>query len=408
MIDENAAPIPRPNIDIVSLSPSAEQYFLFSRVDGKLTVQQLCQTCGLGREKTLDCLLFLAQAGALDIPGFEAADGDLGAEEQDATQQSGAPPVNAPPKKQTRQDPNAKSASPSNPIASGGEEVDIPPAKQPGVPEKSAKKPRVTPNYPIPLQDFEFQPELLAIETPLGDELRRELICLHEQLDEMSYYDLFGLKMGAKRKEIKKAYFRLSKRHHPDKFFRQDLGRLGSMQETVFKELSNAYKTLSKKRARDDYDAALSAHLAEQASDAEDEAADGGAPEARSANTAAERNKRKAVGALLVRRAQKLEQRGDFAQAAGEYRKALALSRDPDLAMRVASVLLDSAHMPGQAASFARAAIKLGASVASSRYLLGRAMQAQGANGAAIQEYKKVLIDAPEHPGAIERLAELE
>lgn len=353
MIDENAAPIPIANVDIVSLSPTAEQYFLFSRVDGKLTVEQLCQTSGLGRESTLNCLKYLANAGAVEIPGFKSADS-----------------------------------------------LDIAPGD---VDKDDLDKNRVTPNYPIPPDAFEYDPELLALEAPLDDTARRELICLYEQLDAMSYYDLFGLSMEAKRKEIKKAYFRLSKRYHPDNFFRQDLGQLGVMQETIFKEIARAYQTLSKKSSRKEYDTALSTHLAENPSEGSQDT-----PAQESQKALRERNKRKAVGTLLVRRAEKLEERGDYSRAAEEYRKALALTRDPELALRVANILLTVATMPQEAASFARAALKLGASVAAARFILGGAMQAVGAESAAIQEYRKVLADSPGHPGATERLGELE
>lgn len=365
MIDENAAPSPKPNVDIVSLSPSSEQYFLFSRVDGKLTVGQLCQTSGLGRETTLECLRFLARVGAVDIPGYEVP----------------------------------KAAAPTS---SQNTDAESPDAKKTSKDLKSPKA-QVVPNYPIPPEAFEFDAQLLAVETPLDDALRRELICLHEQLEKMSYYDLFGLRLGATKKEIKRAYFRLSKRHHPDNFFRQDLGRLGEMQETVFKEIARAYTTLSKKRTRKEYDAALEAHLAAQAPAQREPQAPQTAQE-----DLRERNKRKAVGTLLVRRAEKLEARGHFSQAAEEYRKALALTRDPELAMRVAARMLDPAKLPKEAASFARAALKLGAPVASARFVLGCAMQAAGAKGAAIQEFQKVLEASPEHPGALERLGELE
>jgi len=364
VIDENAAPTPKPNVDIMSLSPSSEQYFLFSRVDGKLTVAQLCQTSGLGRESTLDCLRFLAAAGAVDIPGYQIAD---------AVAQPSAHGAHE----------GAKAKATSTGAKPSGE--------------------RVLPNYPIPPEAFEFDPALLAVESPLDDALRRELICLYGQLEKMSYYDLFGLSLGASKKEIKRAYFRLSKRHHPDNFFRQDLGRLGEMQETVFKEIARAYTTLSKKRTRKEYDAALEAHLAAQAPAQRGPQAPQSAQE-----DLRERNKRKAVGTLLVRRAEKLEERGDFAQAAEEYRKALALTRDPQLALRVAARMLNPANLPKEAASFARAALKLGAPVASARYVLGCAMQAASARSQAIQEFQKVLEVSPEHPGARERLVELE
>jgi curved DNA-binding protein CbpA len=370
LIDENAAPSPNPDVDFTSLSPTAEQYFLLSRLDGKLTVAELCKISGLGRRKTLESLELLARADAIDIPGYEA-------------------PSNPGP------DASLDSAATTPTGASGV-----------GKARKAASK--VIPNYPVSPEDFEFDAALLALETPLSDDLRRQLICLHEQLEQMSFYDLFGLSPDASRKDIKKAYFRLSKRYHPDKFFRQDLGALGSMMETVFKEITRAYKILSKKQSRESYDAALAAHMPDTVQIDSGSGA-GGAVERTPTPSSdpAERNKRKAVGALLMRRAEKLKSRGEFSRAAGEYRKALALTRDSHLAMTVASMLLQDAQMPEEAGSFARAALKLGADESSARFLLGRALEAQGAARAAVDEYRKVLADAPKHPGAVARLNEL-
>ena len=392
LIDENVAPIPKPNVDIISMSPTAEQYFLFSRVDGKLTVAQLCQSSGLGRESTLDCLEYLASAGAIELPGFEV-DAPAAEDESPAVAPSNneSPTVAA---ETTNASPEAPAAKPAAPT------VEKTPA---------AQSAHVIPNYPIPPEQFDFDPELLAHESPLDDGLRRELICLYAQLEQMSYYDLFGLSIGAGRKEIKKAYFRLSKRHHPDNFFRQDLGPLGKMQETVFKEIARAYATLSKKGARRDYDAALSAHLAEQSGGAAEsapvEAAESGAAGA-SQDELRERNKRKAAGALLVRRAEKYQERGDYAQAAEEYRKALALVRDPQLAMRVADIMFSAAKMPKEAACFARAGLKLGAPPAEAHFIVGCALQSVGAEREAVKEFQKVLAHAPGHPGATERLGQ--
>jgi predicted TPR repeat methyltransferase len=109
-----------------------------------------------------------------------------------------------------------------------------------------------------------------------------------------------------------------------------------------------------------------------------------------------------------MRRAEKLQKNGQFELAAAEYRKALALNRDADLAVRVARMLLDDAKLPEEASSFARASLKLGADEASSRFVLGRAKEALGALESAIKEYRKVLLASPEHTGAEGRIRELE
>lgn len=356
----------------MALSPSAEQYFVFSRVDGRLSVAELCNISGLGRQKTLEALEFLARAGAIELAGYAS--------------------------------PSVSPSAPADATLPGQNNATRAQDEEPALDDDAGGDgAEVVPNYPIPPEAFDFDPALLAQDAALDDTLRRELICLCAQLGQMSYYDFFGLQPTADRKEIKTAYFRLSKRFHPDRFFRQELGALRPMQEQVFKELTRAYKTLSKKSSRQAYDEALQAHRAQQAG--------GEATREATSEEDAERqelHKRQAVGALLMRRAEKLMARGDFEGAAGEYRKALALTRDPHVAMTVASQLLDEAQMPEEAMSFAHAALKLGVAAASAHFLLGRALEAQGAAAAALKAYQKVLDAVPDHAEARARVDALQ
>jgi curved DNA-binding protein CbpA len=380
LIDENVAPTPKPGVDFSSLSPSPtpEQYFLLSRLDGSLTVAELCKISGIGRKKTLEALETLAMAGAIDLPGFETPAADGG----------GADKTTGP-------------AKPASSAESTG------PAKQAKA-FKSSKT--VTPNYPTSIEEFDFDQRLLQIDAPLGDQHRRELLCLHDQLEQMSFYDIFGVEKDASKGPIKKAYFRMSKRYHPDKFFRKEMGDIGPMLETVFKEITKAYRTLSSKRKRKEYDAGLAAQTSQPrranpgaaaATSSQGEALGG------SDSSPAEQNKRKAAAVLLMRRAEKLQLQGEFELAGAEYQKALALNRDADLAVRVARMMLDDAGLPQEASSFARASLKLGADEAISRFELGRANEQLGATQSAIKEYRKVLLTSPEHAGAKARLTEL-
>lgn len=58
------------------------------------------------------------------------------------------------------------------------------------------------------------------------------------------YYDLLGVKKGASKSELKKAYRAKAKEHHPDK----------GGDEKKFKEINNAYETLSDDGKRANYD----------------------------------------------------------------------------------------------------------------------------------------------------------
>jgi len=63
-----------------------------------------------------------------------------------------------------------------------------------------------------------------------------------------SYYDVLGVKKDAREEEIKKAYRKLARKHHPD----VNAGKKEA--EAKFKEISEAYAVLSDKEKREQYD----------------------------------------------------------------------------------------------------------------------------------------------------------
>ena len=58
------------------------------------------------------------------------------------------------------------------------------------------------------------------------------------------YYQILGVSRDASQDEIKKAYYKLAHKHHPDK----------GGEEKKFKEINEAYQTLSDKEKRTQYD----------------------------------------------------------------------------------------------------------------------------------------------------------
>jgi molecular chaperone DnaJ len=62
------------------------------------------------------------------------------------------------------------------------------------------------------------------------------------------YYEILGIKKGATDEEIKKAYRRLARKHHPD------VNKGAKDSENRFKEISEAYAVLSDKEKREQYD----------------------------------------------------------------------------------------------------------------------------------------------------------
>ena len=73
-------------------------------------------------------------------------------------------------------------------------------------------------------------------------------------IDEKSFYEVLLLPKSADQRAIKKAYYRLSKEYHPDKFYRKNLGGFKLKLEVIFNKITEAYRILSDPDARGDYD----------------------------------------------------------------------------------------------------------------------------------------------------------
>lgn len=95
-------------------------------------------------------------------------------------------------------------------------------------------------------------PDGTTIDLKIGQQARIDL--LYEKLESNTYYDILEVKRDAPVKAIKRAYYRLSKEFHPDKFFRRELGEYKLRLELIFAKVNEAYRVLSDDSLRDDYD----------------------------------------------------------------------------------------------------------------------------------------------------------
>jgi len=59
------------------------------------------------------------------------------------------------------------------------------------------------------------------------------------------YHELLGVEKGAEPKAVKRAYFKLSKEFHPDRFFRQEIGHYSDRLDRIFKKVLEAHEMLS-------------------------------------------------------------------------------------------------------------------------------------------------------------------
>jgi hypothetical protein len=155
-----------------TLKLDAEEGFVLSRVDGRLTVGEICLLVPFEPETTANILGRLQRVGALEIPGSVAP----------------VPP---------------------------------PPAPPPGL-------------------------ELTAEQMHRIDEF-------FATLDTRDAFELLEVTDGADKKEIKRAYFKLSKEFHPDRFFGKNLGPYRERVSRIFQSVKAAFELLSDDARRNAY-----------------------------------------------------------------------------------------------------------------------------------------------------------
>lgn len=364
-IDETLAPRALSGVDFKSLkSPlTPEEFFVLSRVDGSMTVAQLCSVSGLGRARTLECIENLWKNGLIELPG------------------------------QTSPAPLADTSS----AASSASEAD----QDPGEELSEA----ILTRFPVAISDFDFDRELLEQSVELDDDFKREVVFVYAQLDEVDYYGLLGVSADCGRRELRSAYFSMSKRYHPDRFFRKVLGDYGMRIEKIFQRITRAYQTLSNRTRRAEYDRLLeqgrqpvgtppqaSTPLSQRSEPIEEVSSD---------------RKREMAFQLLVRRGDAHLERDDVAAALREFRKALTLKRDHALALRVAKNLKESGEHLDDAVAFARAAHKIEASSVDALRILGELYIMKQSPSDAIYHLERALELRPDDADILAHLHQL-
>jgi hypothetical protein len=91
-------------------------------------------------------------------------------------------------------------------------------------------------------------------------ELQAQILEFEASLDK-SYFELLGVPRDADAKQIKRAYFSLSKVYHPDRYFRARLGDYSCRLERVFRKLVEAYELLSDPATRAEIERTMGAML---------------------------------------------------------------------------------------------------------------------------------------------------
>jgi tetratricopeptide (TPR) repeat protein len=167
------------------------EYFLWSRVDGVQTVREVLLASGLPVEQAVTMLQRLRAIGALLLPGETAA-------------------------------PAVAGTMPMPIAARKPAELDV--------------------NLPDPTAD---ELKALAEDNALDAATRRKILAMSRLVGQRDPWALLGVPQGSNYQALKRAYFKLSKDVHPDRYYGRNLGSFAERLSTVFEATSRAYERLT-------------------------------------------------------------------------------------------------------------------------------------------------------------------
>ena len=248
-----------PGFDPLKSGLGPEEYFVLSRIDGSQTIREVLLATGLPIERGVAIVRRLREVGALMLPSEQQPPIKLGGPTMPRA--ATAQPVAAQPQRAPTAQPvpaPTGRAPTSQPVAQPAPVTPRAPTAQP-VPTRAATSQPVAPQ-PQPRAATQVEPavvwdlpnptadEMLAMNEPdleLTTQERLMILALRRIVDRHDPHMMLGVSQGADPKQLKRAYFRLSKDIHPDRYYGQKLGSFRDKLATVFESVSRAYARLT-------------------------------------------------------------------------------------------------------------------------------------------------------------------
>jgi len=206
-----------------------------------------------------------------------------------------------------------------------------------GLVELDAEKPD-----PGPARGADVAPDLRAEIDPSLDlevDFQREILAFEARLTEASHHEILGVERQSDGREIKLAYFQLSKQFHPDRYFRRNIGSFAARLDRIFRNIALAYELLSDPTTRAEIERGMAESPAATPAGSYRSSAEGSAAPAayrapsRMENLARLRQSFKIPAKLLAERRFKARQFHDSARAAAHEKRWLEAAASARLAI---------------------------------------------------------------------------
>jgi tetratricopeptide (TPR) repeat protein len=94
-----------------------------------------------------------------------------------------------------------------------------------------------------------------------------EVLAFRETMAQKNFYQILEISRSAPEEDVKKAYFQMARRFHPDRFDRKAAAEFRNQIDEVFDTITNAYRVLSNNDKRKAYDSGIGTGAQEEAQD---------------------------------------------------------------------------------------------------------------------------------------------
>jgi hypothetical protein len=242
-----------PGFDPLKAQVGPDEYFVLSRIDGTQTLREVLLSTGLPVERGIAIIGKLRSIGAVLLPGETTAPIPVAAPK--------APPSGvAISRTATPMTPLGSSRLPARAVAPPPPAADLDPPTIPRTVEIKKVPPPPSPEAldgPT-VRRAATQDIKLVLPSPTDEERaalsetvelepddRIRILALARLVELHDPWALLGVPNGADKKILKRAYFKLSKEVHPDRFYGRQLGTFADRLSVVFEAVSRAYARLT-------------------------------------------------------------------------------------------------------------------------------------------------------------------
>lgn len=232
-----------PSFDPLKAKVGPDEYFVLSRIDGTMTLRDVLLSTGLPVERGIAIVQKLRSVGALLLPGEKQAP-VAPAQPAKATPRAAAEHIDLEPPTQPRSQDFATTRGVAMSQRLPGNRV--PPLPDAAGLDGATVRRAPTADIHIVLPNpTDAERAALAEPGDLGPDDRLRILAMARLLDARDPWALLGVPHGADARVLKRAYFKLSKEIHPDRYYGRQLGSFADRLTQVFEAISRAYAKLT-------------------------------------------------------------------------------------------------------------------------------------------------------------------